>query len=175
MNKIIFIFTVFFSCNLFAEVQFLSLPNNHSYSAVFPCAAERKSVNSSIGITNALQCRVENATSVCVFLTTESPLDSQSFNRSGWKFIEEVNNQYALQMDKNYKNVYGKVVEYGGMGKAYAYELIRLQDGMQVNVRGLWMVSNGRMLRGTVSCAPDKTNFMKKESELFLKSFAIIK
>ena len=112
---------------------------------------------------------------MCIFLTAEQPLDVESFNKSGWKFIEEVNNQYALAMDKKYKNLYGKVIDIGGIGKAFSYELIRVQDGTQINVRGLWMVSGSKMLRGAVSCAPNGTSYMKYESELFLKSFAIIK
>lgn len=159
----------------FAQMQFLPLQNNSEFGAVFPCSGERKSVNSAAGVTNALQCRVDNGSSVCIFVTAEQPLDVQSFNKSSWKFIEEVNNQYALAMDKNYKNIYGKVVVIGGLGKAFAYELVRLQDGMQVNVRGLWMVSGSKLLRGAVSCAPNHTSYMKYESELFLKSFAIVK
>jgi hypothetical protein len=157
-----------------AQMQLLPITNNSAFGAVFPCSTEKKSVNSAVGVTNALQCRVDNGSSLCVFLTAEQPLDVQSFNRDGWRFVEEVNHQYALQMDKNYKNVYGKVVEIGGLGKAYAYELIRNVDGVQMNVRGLWLVTNGRMLRGTVSCAPNNTNYMRKESDLFLKSFSII-
>ena len=159
----------------FAQMQSLPLPNSGAYSAVFPCNGERKSVQSAIGVTNALQCQVDNATSLCVFLIAEQPLDVQAFNKNGWRFIEEVNHQYALQMDKSYKSVYGKIVEIGGLGKAYAYELTRQQEGVQVSVRGLWMVANGRMLRGTVSCAPQNTSFMRRESELFLKSFTVVK
>ena len=156
-------------------MQFLQLQSNINFGAVFPCNAERKSVNSAAGVTNALQCRVDDGASVCNFLTAEQPLDTQSFNKSGWRFIEEVHNQYALQLDRNYKSIYGRVVDNGGLGKAYAYELIRMQDGMQVNVKGLWMVSSGKMLRGAVSCAPNNTKYMKQESELFLKSFVVVK
>ena len=156
-------------------MQFLTIDNGAKFAAVLPCTGEKKTVNSAAGITNALQCRVDNGSSVCVFLTSEQPLDVQSFNKSGWKFIEEVNNQYALQMDKNYKSIYGKLIEIGALGKVYAYELIRNQDGMQVNVKGMWLVSGSKMLRGAVSCAPDKTSYMKKETELFFKSFAIVK
>ena len=173
--KNIFSFLLLFYFNYtYAQTQFLSLPNGSAFGAVFPCSAEKKSVNSAAGVTNALQCRVDNGSSVCIFLTAEQPLDSQAFNKSGWRFIEEVNHQYALQMDRNYKSVYGKFVEIGGLGKAYAYELIRNQDGMQIRVSGLWLVSKGRMLRGTASCAPNNTSFMKSESELFLKSFTVV-
>jgi hypothetical protein len=156
-----------------AQMQFLPLTNSSAFGAVFPCSAARKSVNSAVGVTNALQCRVDNGSSVCIFLTAEQPLDVQSFNRDGWRFLEEVNHQYALQMDKNYKKVDGKVVEIGGLGKAYAYELIRNADGVQVNVKGLWLVARGRMLRGAVSCAPNDTNYMRGESDLFLRSFLV--
>lgn len=176
MKKIISaIILVFFAKVSFSQMQLLHLQNNSSFGAVFPCKAEKRSVNSTVGITNSLQCRVDNSASVCVFITTEQPLDSQSFNRHGWKFIEEVNKQYASQMDKNFTNISGKLVERGGLGKAYAYEFLRMQDGIQVNVKGLWFVTNEKMLRGTVSCAPNNTNFMKKESDLFLNSFAILK
>ena len=156
-------------------MQFLQLQSNINFGAVFPCSVERKSVNSAAGVTNALQCRVDDGVSVCNFLTAEQPLDTQSFNKNGWRFIEEVHNQYALQLDRNYKSIYGRVVDNGGLGKAYAYELIRMQDGMQVNVKGLWMVSSGKMLRGAVSFAPNNTKYMKQESELFFKSFAVVK
>ena len=156
-------------------MQFLKLQNNVNFGAVFPCSVERKSANSAAGITNALQCRIDSGSNMCFFLTAEQPLDIQSFNKDGWKFIEEVNNQYALQLDKNYKSLYGKVVEKGGLGKAFAYEIIRMQDGIPINVKGLWMVSNGKMFRGAVSCVANNSNFMKQESELFLKSFTLVK
>lgn len=175
MRYFFFFLTIFWAKFAYSQMQFLPLPNNSSFGAVFPCSADKRTVNSQAGVTNALQCRVENHTSVCVFVTAEQPLDVQSFNRSGWKFIEEVNNQYALQMDKNYKKISGNLVEIGGLGKAYSYELIRNQDGVSVNVKGLWLVSNGRMLRGAVSCAPNGTSFMKMESEQFLKSFSILR
>ena len=172
----ILIFCLLFFTNLsFAQMQFLQLQSNINFGAVFPCNAERKSVNSAAGVTNALQCRVDDGSSVCIFLTAEQTLDTQSFNKNGWRFIEEVHNQYALQLDRNYKSIYGRVVDSGGLGKAYAYELVRMQEGMPVNVKGLWLVSNGKMLRGAVSCAPSNTKYMKQESELFLKSFAVVK
>ncbi len=166
---------VFFAKASLAQMQLLPLPNNGAFGAIFPCKAEKKSVSSTVGITNSLQCRVDNSSSVCVFITTEQPLDIQSFNRYGWKFIEEVNKQYASQMDRNFTNVSGKLVDMGGLGKGYTYEFVRLQDGMQVNVKGMWLVSHERMLRGTVSCAPNQTNFMKKDSDIFLKSLSILK
>ena len=175
MKNIILILLISSSIKANAEIQFLPLIDGSSLSANFPCATERKTVNSSIGTTNALQCRVDNGSSVCVYLTTAQPLDVESFNKKGWKFIQEVNNQYALQMDRNYKNISGRLVDFGGLGKAYSYEIIREQEGMRVNVKGLWMVSNRTMMRGSVSCAPNNTNFMKNESNLFLKSFAVIK
>jgi len=159
----------------FAQMQSLPLPNNSAFGAIFPCSGKKQSAQSAAGVTNALQCGVDNGSSVCIFLIAEQPLDVQSFSKNGWRFIEEVNHQYALQMDKNYKTVYGKIVDYGGFGKAYAYELTRYQEGAQINVRGFWMVADGRMLRGTVSCAPQNTSFMRHESELFLKSFTVVK
>ena len=165
MKNLIFCLLLFSNFS-FAEMKFLQLQSNIYFGAVFPCSVERKSVNSAAGVTNALQCRVDNGSSACIFLTAEQPLDIQSFNKSGWRFIEEVHNQYALQLDRNYKSLYGRVVDNGGLGKAFAYEIIRMQDGMQVNVKGLWMVSNGKMLRGAVSCAPSNTTYMKQESEI---------
>jgi hypothetical protein len=175
MKNLILILFIILSSKVNAEIQFLPLMDGSSFSASFPCTTERKTISSSIGVTNALQCRVDNGSSVCIYLTSVQPLDIQSFNKSGWKFIQEVNHQYALQMDRNYKNIYGKLVQIGGLGKAYSYEIIREQDGMQVNVKGLWMVSNRNMMRGSVSCAPSNTIFMKNESDLFLKSFTVIK
>ena len=175
MRKFLLLFLMTYSNHVFAEMQLLPLPKNSAFGAIFPCNGEKKSVQSVIGVANALQCGVGNGSSVCIFLIAEQPLDVQSFNKNGWGFIEEVNHQYALQMDKNYKSVYGRAVEYGGFGKAYAYELTRYQEGSHINVRGFWMVTNDRMLRGTVSCAPQNTSFMRRESEIFLKSFTAIK
>lgn len=158
----------------YAEIQALALPSGGNFIASMPCTPQKMSVNSGIGVTNALQCRADNGSSVCMFLISEQPLDSQAFSQSGWKFIEEINHQYALQMDKNYQKIYGKLVDSGGLGKAYAYSLIRQQDGMQVDVKGKWLVANGRLLRGTVSCAPKGTSYMKSESELFLNSFSVL-
>ena len=159
----------------FAQMQLLPLQNNSAFGAMFPCIGEKKSVNSGTGVSNALQCRVDNGSSVCIFITAEQQLDVQSFNKNGWDFIREVNNQYALGMDKNFKSVYGKLLDKGGLGKVYAYELTRYQDGMQINVKGMWLVSGAKMLRGAVSCAPVKTNYMKNEIDIFFNSFSIIR
>lgn len=175
MKKILLLTSLFITPISFAQMQVLPLSNSVSFGAVFPCGAEKKSVNSQIGVTNALQCSVDNGSSVCVFLTAEQPLDSQSFGKAGFGYIAEVHRQYALQMDKSYRKISEKIVNMGGLGKALIYEIIRNQEGVQVNVKGAWLVANGKLLRGAVSCAPNGTNFMRNESSLFLQSFAIMK
>lgn len=175
MNKIFVFLFIFFSIGASAQMQFVPLANGLNFGAVLPCIGEKKTVNSSIGVTNALQCRIDNGSSVCSYVMAEQPLDFQSFNKSGFDYIAEVHRQYALQMDKNFRTVYAKINDMGGLGKIYSFELIRSQDGMQVNVKGAWLVSNGKLLRGAINCAPNGTNFMKKENELFLNSFSIIK
>jgi hypothetical protein len=175
MKRFIFTLMTIIVSSAFAQMQFLPLSNSTGFGAIFPCTAEKKSVNSQVGITNALQCRVDNGSSVCVFLTSEQPLDIQSFNKSGFKFIEEIHHQYALQMDKNYKKVIEKTVDMGGLGKSFIYEITRLQEGTTVNVKGAWLIANNKLLRGTVSCAPSDTSYMKNESAQFLQSFTVIK
>jgi hypothetical protein len=175
VTRLLFVLTLLTAQCVNAQMQFLTLPANNKLSAVFPCVAEKRSVNSAIGVTNALQCSVQNNSSFCSFLLMEQPLDVVSFNRNGWRFIEEVHRQYAALMDKNYRNVYEKIIDFGGMGKAYTYELIRMQGGLQVNVRGLWMVSDERLLRGTVSCSPSGTSFLRSESVLFINSLTVVK
>ena len=158
-----------------AEMQILSLPNSIGFGAVIPCKTKKRSVNSAVGVTNALQCAVDNGVSACIFAISEQPLDVASFNKSGFKFIEEVHLQYALQLDRDYKSIKQNVVNMGTLGRVLNYEITRTQEGVKLNVRGSWMVSNGRMLRGAVSCTVNSAGFMKNESELFLNSFVIIK
>jgi hypothetical protein len=121
-----------------------------------------------------LRCKKENASSVCDFLISEQQLDTQSFAKSGFSFIEEVHKQYAQQMDANYRNKFTSVVMQGALGKRLNYELIRRQEGIDINVKGAWLVSDGRMLRITASCAPENTSFIKNERELFLNSVFVI-
>lgn len=176
MQKYIyFLFLLFFSVTANAQMQFLTFDNGAKFAAVLPCRGEKKIVNSAAGVTNALQCRVDNGSSVCTYVIAEQPLDIQSFNKSGYNFIAEVHQQYASMMDKNYKNVFSKLTDVGGLGKVYFYELIRSQDGMQINVKGAWLVANNKMIRGAINCAPNGTSFMKNENEIFLNSFALYK
>lgn len=163
-----------FASNVYAQMQILPLPNNGAFAAVMPCVGEKLSVNSSVGVTNALQCGVDNGSSRCVFSINEQPLDTDSFKKWGFRFIEEVHKQYALQMDKNYKSIYQRIVDKNGIGNALNYHLVRSYNGMPISVKGSWMITKNRMLRGTVSCAPNGTNYMKSETEQFLVSFSII-
>lgn len=62
------LFFIFFIVNIaFAETKMLPLSNNSSFGAVFPCNVISKSVNSQAGIVNALECAVENESSICFF------------------------------------------------------------------------------------------------------------
>lgn len=174
MRQILVYVMLFVCMNAQAEIAKLPLPNNGMFIANMPCSAQPVAINSAVGVTNALQCRADDGRSVCIFSIAEQPLDIQSFSKWKFKFIEEVHKQYATQMDANYRTISQRVTTVGGLGEVLIYELLRQQDGMVINVRGLWMVANNKMLRGVVSCAPNQTTFMKQEKELFLQSFSIL-
>jgi hypothetical protein len=170
------LFFIFFFMNIaFAETKILLLSNNSSFGAIFPCSVKSRSLNTQEGIVNALECEVDNESSLCRFLISEQPLDMQVFNKSGFRFIEEVHHQYALQLDKNYKKISEKIVDTVGLGKTLTYELNRTQNNLSINVKGTWIVSSNKLLRGAVSCAPVGTKFMKSESALFLQSLMVVK
>ena len=82
MKNLLFFLLISFSTSTISQIQFLQLPNNNKFSAIFPCKTENKSIKSSIGLTNAIQCRVENYSNVCLFLIAEQPLDVYSFKKN---------------------------------------------------------------------------------------------
>jgi len=175
MKKIILLLAIFFSGIAFSQIQFIDFPNGAKYGALFPCSAKPASINSAIGITSALRCRKESSSSICDFLIAEQPLDIESYNKYGFKFIEDVHQQYAKQIDPNHVNKGVKIVSEGALGKKLNYELTRRQDGMDINVKGSWFVYSNRMMRITVSCAPENTKYLINEREQFLNSPLIYK
>lgn len=54
-------------------------------------------------------------------------------------------------------------------------EKIILQEEPDWYFKGTWIVSSNKLIRGTVSCVPVGTKFMKSESTLFLQSLMVIK
>ena len=88
--------------------------------------------------------------------------------------IQSFHKQFASQMDRNYRVIGQKTIQFGGLGEVLTYELLRQQDGMTINSKGTWLVANNRMLRGAVNCAPHSTNFMKSERELFFQSLSVM-
>lgn len=173
-SKIILSCLLAFHLNSNAELAKLTLPNNGFFIANIPCQTQVVKMNSTAGVTNALQCRVDDGQSVCIFSINEQPLDIQSFNKWGFKFIEEVHKQFASQMDRNYRTISQKTIQFGGLGEVLTYELLRQQDGMTINSKGTWLVANDRMLRGAINCAPHSTSFMKSERELFFQSLSVM-
>ena len=164
----------FLSFNALAQLQFLNLPNGAKFGAAFPCQTSSATVNSAIGVTNALRCRVEDQSNICDFLIAEQPLDAGSFNKYGFAFIQEVHKQFAKQVDPNYKPIKETIISQGGIGKKLDYELIRHQDGINIDVKGSWFTSDYRMMRISVSCAPSNSSYMKSQRELFLNSIVIV-
>lgn len=175
MNKHFFYFLWFFLTSYAnADIVHLPLPYGGIFSTHMPCMGQRISVNSAVGVTNAVQCRMERSDSVCIFMMVEQPLDITSYNKLGFKFIEMVHQQYAQQMDKNYRNINQSIVNLKGLGNVLQYEILRSQEGVAVNVKGGWLVANDSMLRTTVSCAPNGTDFLKNERDIFLRSAIVI-
>ena len=172
MAKTFFLFFLLTS-SCFGEVNNLYFSPKRSVAADFPCKPEVRNAKNSTVSVNALECMVSDQNNLCRFIITDSNMDMGMYSKHGIKWIDAVHDAYAKQLGLFKTILYKKTKT--SLGDSIDYEIYVKNQGIDMQIKGTWVVDGDRLVRISTICAPLGTNFLQSQRSNFLSTLTIIK
>ena len=157
----------------FGEINHLYFSPKRSIAADFPCKPEVRNAKNSAVSVNALECLVSDENNLCRFIITDSNMDMEMYSKHGVKWIDAIHDAYAKQLGLFKTILYKKTKT--TLGDSIDYEIYVKNQGLDMQIKGTWVVDGDRLVRISTICAPLGTNFLKSQRNNFLSTLTIIK